>query len=671
MPHEWADWELVKQDSRIGRDFVADAYSSGKPFFLKISNESRVEDAIVEIFTDLEEGDGHPIFPARDCLAADSGSEDCLNGLRNWLMQCTQGHEECRQSIGQDLPRRVIEVLSPNGTDTLTLADAEGRRGYYNALSHCWGQSQNIFPLATTKVNMSKHFSSLEWSDLSKIFQDAVQITRSLGIRYLWIGSLCIIQDDEEDWIAQAPQMSSIYTGAMLTISCSWLSGTLFVKKNGENRVCNVYSRLLPTVGDDPLDQRAWCLQERLLSSRRIEYTSPEMVWQCKKGCIRESIGIFDPTIVGGQARCAAAKNGTLIDRQQIWWEIVQTYTTTKLTKESDILPAISALALACGRGRYLARLWEEDLLPSLCWFSLGESLRPQSYTAPTFSWASQKCPVRWPLIEVEDLIEEESNEALVTVLDVEATTHPNYPLGAVSDGFLDLNGVLIPATSSILPRVAGSTREKTEITPQEHVTFYESHIDVVDDSRVFPRRFFCVPLLSVFSLGQCSGLFENSEHCCLVWMLEASFTAGTVYLSPAQWLTSQHYNISTCSSAGTHNAGSAVLANNVFGSSNAGGCLVQVGIDGSISAPRIVESCRISTGSNVLGTFDLTGRRRHLSPFDAPKDVIVPYGKDAKDIFGRINSSSRILWKKDTASSLNISHQVGTEVNELKTARR
>ncbi|KAE8446068.1 hypothetical protein EG329_012576 [Mollisiaceae sp. DMI_Dod_QoI] len=222
LSSEWPshEWALIKRGALCSRK----VYSSKHPvvsIYISYQTEKDSFEREIEISTNSEEQAEHPLFPARGLIAEDSGSEHCLNMVRKWLNDCIRdgsNHEKCRQSISQTLPKRVIEVLSPTGADTLRLVETEGTQGYYNALSHCWGQSKSFLPLATTKSNISEHKSSLKWASLSKTFQDAIKITRHLRIRYLWIDSLCIIQEDEDDWMDQAPQMGTIYCGAMLTI---------------------------------------------------------------------------------------------------------------------------------------------------------------------------------------------------------------------------------------------------------------------------------------------------------------------------------------------------------------------------------------------------------------------------------------------------------------------
>jgi hypothetical protein len=114
------------------------------------------------------------------------------------------------------LPKRVI-LIGPEETDYIKLyIPSNGQTGRYVALSHCWGGST---PIMTTKNNLEQFIANKIPVPLPKTFDDAVVTTRALGIRYLWIDSLCIIQDSPEDWSDQAPRMASIYGNAHVVIA--------------------------------------------------------------------------------------------------------------------------------------------------------------------------------------------------------------------------------------------------------------------------------------------------------------------------------------------------------------------------------------------------------------------------------------------------------------------
>lgn len=119
-----------------------------------------------------------------------SNSEGCLTLAKAWLDDCVRNHPQCESRLALMLPRRVLDVK--DGQLKLFLPE-DGRRGHWVALSHCWGKT-NTFK--TTPSTLESHRRGIEWASLPKTFKDAVVVTRALGVEYLWIDSLCVIQDD-------------------------------------------------------------------------------------------------------------------------------------------------------------------------------------------------------------------------------------------------------------------------------------------------------------------------------------------------------------------------------------------------------------------------------------------------------------------------------------------
>jgi hypothetical protein len=97
----------------------------------------------------------------------------------------------------------------------------KGEKGHYLALSHCWGPSVSGERLITTKATLKSRLKSIPLSKMPSNFFDATIITRKLGYRYLWIDSLCIIQDSRGDWETESANMGNIYTNASLTLAAA------------------------------------------------------------------------------------------------------------------------------------------------------------------------------------------------------------------------------------------------------------------------------------------------------------------------------------------------------------------------------------------------------------------------------------------------------------------
>lgn len=144
--------------------------------------------------------------------------------LSCWLENCLRNHSKCRAAQHGFTPSRLLQLDCFPGSQDIRLVEfgsnARPRSApvSYAALSHCWGMPGRL-PIKTLKENLSKHLERIRFGDLSRTFQDAVQVARGLQLSYLWIDSLCIVQDDTEDWIREAEQMANVYRESVCTIS--------------------------------------------------------------------------------------------------------------------------------------------------------------------------------------------------------------------------------------------------------------------------------------------------------------------------------------------------------------------------------------------------------------------------------------------------------------------
>lgn len=147
-------------------------------------------------------------------------AEIAARQARQWLDQCDANHE-CsvyrRNRI--QLPTRVLDLGEDLSIqNSIKLFETKGVEGIYMTLSHCWGLTQFI---TTTRDTLEQRIAGIAFSDLSKTFKDVVSLTRRLGIRYLWIDSLCILQKDKEDWEREAGKMQSVYSQSFLNIAAT------------------------------------------------------------------------------------------------------------------------------------------------------------------------------------------------------------------------------------------------------------------------------------------------------------------------------------------------------------------------------------------------------------------------------------------------------------------
>ncbi|KAG5751657.1 hypothetical protein H9Q70_005713 [Fusarium xylarioides] len=138
--------------------------------------------------------------------------------IRGWIRDCIDYHEDCKVvSEDRPFPTRVVYVGDDDTEPHLFIPRSEDR-GRYIALSHCWG---DVMPLKTTRATFAEFCQKVDFARFPKTFQEAMVVCRKLNIEYLWIDSLCIIQDDEHDWAVESPKMCDVYQNAYLTIAAA------------------------------------------------------------------------------------------------------------------------------------------------------------------------------------------------------------------------------------------------------------------------------------------------------------------------------------------------------------------------------------------------------------------------------------------------------------------
>ncbi|KAK8218132.1 heterokaryon incompatibility protein-domain-containing protein [Phyllosticta capitalensis] len=220
----------------------------------------------------------------------ETSSEESFSWAKEWLEFCCSSHPRCNPpTVSTVLPTRLIDVQDTVENGPVKLVETCGREGRYLCLSHCWGDAENHpRPLETTNGNLRLYKEKIPWNSLPHTFQDAINFTRKLGERYIWIDSLCIIQDCKEDWGRESRKMADIYSNSYLTLaataatnsSCGLYSrqdkvyDTRSVKvRDGGHVKCRRMRPHWPIFGTfawsttliPPLLQRSWVYQERVL----------------------------------------------------------------------------------------------------------------------------------------------------------------------------------------------------------------------------------------------------------------------------------------------------------------------------------------------------------------------------------------------------------------------
>ena len=359
-----------------------------------------------------------PVVPLSDS----TGSSQIISLASAWLRRCAQKDKRsCGYNDKTDplLPSRVIEI-GDESTAEVAVREYSNTRGRYMCLSYCWGSAEFI---QSTKDTIQSHTKGIPLQSLPQVFRDFIKIARALKVKYVWIDSLCILQDSEEDWQREAGRMAKIYRNSYLTIAAAGASSPydgLFVARTRftvGSVQCHVVDHSPIGTATNvnspkfPLLQRGWTFQERLLSPRVLFFGPGEVSWECRRSQNCEC-GTKLPTFGNDFARlCHKAEAGGA-GRKALWRGVVAEYSSLGLTKLSDKLPALSGLAdeviLASGQ-EYIAGMWKESLASDLLWRRSWVMVKPSNggaftqrdmnrgeWRAPSWSWASIDGPVKW-----------------------------------------------------------------------------------------------------------------------------------------------------------------------------------------------------------------------------------------------------------------------------------
>ncbi|KAK7177750.1 heterokaryon incompatibility protein [Paraphaeosphaeria sporulosa] len=407
-----------------------------------------------------------------------------------WLRECEDSHTECATfHLNKTLPTRLLDVGSNNDELRLVTTESLPARTHYATLSHCWG-SKPFFTL--TRSNFGDFLESIPFDRLSKTFRDAITAARNLEFQYLWIDSLCIMQQDEKDWQHEASKMSQVYSNSSLNIAAADSAdsdvGCFFddrpnipnawkvafpnagpvpeakteweTKERSRHYIWNcINPRSRALIDDSQLATRAWTLQERLLPPRTLYFGRDQIAWECRLGNAYEAVeDMFDEGIIrispGNFSRLLQEISPFAnVDNVRQWSLLVELYSKRRLSFGRDKLVAISGLARMLAplyKSNYVAGLWVKDMVRLMAWYKNTQTelvtengLTP--YRAPTWSWASLDGEITYSSAFVEplegeyaDAEEDLPRPPLAKVLEA-VTTYPEDQFGEVTSGFVCL----------------------------------------------------------------------------------------------------------------------------------------------------------------------------------------------------------------------------------------
>ncbi|OHE91254.1 hypothetical protein CORC01_13454 [Colletotrichum orchidophilum] len=482
----------------------------------------------------------------------------CLPAVKSWLSECEAKHKTCRKLKAQSGPSALrpvrliyIDPSSAKGSYSLRLQDTEhlGPLPRFAALSYCWGGNQTVKCETSTLEAFTK---DIPFAELPRTIQDAVKVCSQLGVRYIWVDALCIIQNEgNEEKILEIAKMPYIYGQASFTIMASraktaW-EGFLKYRESytkskqafllsWQSEKGNMGSITLAELetGHEPIDERGWTFQERLLSLRIVEFGSRQTRWSCQEPIpsITGHDKLYGLHVGEGAAdgwRKIAEPNDLRQDsfnwshslkNPSPWGALVDIYTSRNLSFNTDRALAMSGVAerfSVLTGDEYAAGLWKGNIRDELLWRveQSERQCRPLVYQGPSWSWFAVNSGVRayvtlgdgWEIPTLEGDMTDATEVFNTDVLSISAEpVNEKAPYGDVrsDSGRLKLRGRLAVATR--INHSAGDSSNDPEnvfdiTSPQSPQSIVDPgvklmktrniscHLDCLDDLDINPTK--------------------------------------------------------------------------------------------------------------------------------------------------------------------------------------
>ncbi|KAJ8119488.1 hypothetical protein ONZ43_g3566 [Nemania bipapillata] len=336
-------------------------------------------------------------------------SDENVVKIRHWIDVCLDTHHECfnAETASSWVPSRLLEIDHEDNGLKIRLIESSDHDlqagAKFAALSHVWGNQTESPPLCLLSSNLYQFKNGIDESELPKNFVDAAHVCVHLGLRYLWIDSLCIIQDSLVDWREQAVLMHLVYRYALVTLVAT--SATFcnqgFLERSIDSIPAIKIAYSLPITGEQPLsaahymiiydydnaqdsyrmfavngskwNTRAWTMQERSLSTRMVHFCQNKIFFECRS-CLQSEEN--EPTQESDTINSTLWPRGASVSFDELYehWQLfVCEYSSRNLTVSTDKLPAIQSVAeeMAAVTGREYIRfagMWKANLQDELLW---------------------------------------------------------------------------------------------------------------------------------------------------------------------------------------------------------------------------------------------------------------------------------------------------------------
>lgn len=419
------------------------------------------------------------------------------------------------------LPYRVLDLGYQEKSQKLFLSVGEDRAGSYAALSYCWGKPGTAHDYVTTKDNLKQRQENVDQSTLPKTFTDAILVCRHLGIRFLWIDSLCIIQGDSGDWRTQSERMGDIYSNATLTIAAAVGEDThsgLFIDRDPRKtnpcllnfqypKEAEVSDKGVFLACQDPdlsrdthLYKRGWTFQEEYLSPRTLTFSNSELYWTCASSNASEGLpmGLYPGNsksdfekYVRMDTNMSCSTEVHISGRYHWWYQTIELYSYRVFTRESDRLLALAGLAARFKQpdDEFLSGLWKSDLVHGLAWRLGGKNEKCALDNRPspisTWSWASRPghiitysdddlAPMNWPedvsIVSRFSVNSSEGNHqnTSIEVLSVEPMPPSTHMPSSSISHVLRLRGLVL----RLSPRETSLAYDNSSLGPPKYLKF-------------------------------------------------------------------------------------------------------------------------------------------------------------------------------------------------------
>jgi hypothetical protein len=364
------------------------------------------------------------------------------------------------------MPTRIIKIFDSGKRIEIVEKNPQAA---YAALSYCWGGPQRI---TLSKARVKNGQLSFDTSTLPQTLQDAVRVCSELGLSFLWVDALCIIQDVPEDKATEIGQMAKIYENSYVAIMASRAKSVeegflhprshfgadgrspgfrlQYETKNGRRGSVVLVEESSSQTYADPLSLRAWAYQEFILSPRILDYGELRTTWICWADINPTDGFLSTPTSYWSRQRfqqiISPSIKANSVSPRQLWSTLVLCYMRSSITDPYDRLPALAGIAERLNtimKDEYIAGCWKSNIwLDLLWWHEDGRSrTRPARYFAPSWSWASIP-DGNLNCMSTRSCVVDEGFEVLHHDIKL---SYPQSQYGTVTGGFLLLQGRIIP----------------------------------------------------------------------------------------------------------------------------------------------------------------------------------------------------------------------------------